>query len=113
MVPGGCECDGEDGGEAEGGVDADLLQSSDPEATPHQPLLGPAEEPFHAHPPLEQLHQASCSPDHEVLPHPEGLLDPGVPSDGDDGLRAVCFHCVPGFPGAVLGVGEHRPEAEA
>ena len=94
----GCEGDGQHGGEAEGCVDSDLLQASDLEAALHEPLLGPAEQPLNAPPLTEEFHQAACSPDHEVPPHPEGVSDPGVSPDGDDGLSAVVLRCLPDLP---------------
>ena len=95
----GCEGDGEHGGEAEGGLDGDLLQASDPEAAQHEPLLRPAEQPLHAHPPFEELHQPAGPAYDEVRArevltdaeyrvrseHPEirilKFVDEGQPSD--------------------------------
>jgi len=94
-------------------MDADLLQASDLEAAEEEPLLGPAEQPLHASPLPEELHQAACASDHEVLPHAEGFLDPGVPPDGDDGLCAVGFSGRPDIFGAILGVCQHRLEPDA
>ena len=99
--------------EAEAGVDGRLLKAPEPEAAQQKPLLRPAEQPLHAPPPLEQLHQPLCPTSHEVPAHLQSVFDPGVPPDWNDGLRTEFLGCRPHLGRVVLGVSQHRLELYA
>ena len=99
--------------EAQSRVYGRLLKAPEPEAPQQQPLLSPAEQPLHAPPSPEQLHQPLCPTSHEVFAHFQGVLDPGVPPHRDDRLRTELLGGRPHLGRAVLGVSQHRLELYA
>ena len=99
--------------EAQSRVYSRLLEASEPEAAEGQPLLRPAEQPLHAPPPLEQIHQPLCPTSHKVPAHLEGILDPGVPPHRYHRLRTEFLSYRPHLGRVVLGVSQHRLELYA
>ena len=94
-------------------MDGRLLETPELQAAEEQPLLRPAEQTFHAPPPLEQLHQPPRPTSNEIPAHLQGILDPGVPPHRYHRLRTVSPSRLPDLGRVILGVGQHRPELYA
>ena len=91
----GSYSNGQHSREAQAGVYGGLLKASELEAPQQKPLLSPAKQPFHAPPPLEQLHKPPRFSSHEVPAHLQGVLDPGVPPNRNHRLRTEVPSCLP------------------
>jgi len=94
-------------------VDGHLTQTPNPKAIQQKPLLSPPEQPLHAPTLLEEPHQPLHPCGDEVAAHPQSILDTGVPPHRDDRLGAEPLSGISYVLGAILGVGENRPEPDA